>query len=260
MSFLILINLFGWPLVIGLFALMDGNLPKALICFSISAVAFFIGYRIDQKEKAERRFWEKLDADERQNLEHKLNSIRGTVEGQIPANAESIRKGEYLMWCTEQSLCWFPRHISVGEENFKLVQIPKDQIYFYVESGDVNTIVNGTGGHSSYSFLTGFHGKINPIEISTTIQDTRCIQLYYKENSTDCRFDLAFEDLNYLRRILPGKDYETVARSQASAPHTTSEKTTSDKLKELSDMLANGLITQQEYDEARRSLVAKLIQ
>lgn len=260
MSFLILINLFVWPLCIGLFALMDGNLPKALICFSISAVALFIGYRIDQKEKAERRFWEKLDADERQNLEHKLNSIRGTVEGQIPANAESIRKGEYLMWCTEQCLCWFPRQISVGEENFKLVQIPKDQIYFYVESGDVNTIVNGTGGHSSYSFLTGFHGKINPIEISTTIQDTRCIQLYYKENNTDCRFDLSFEDLNYLRRILPGKDYESVARSQASAPHTTSEKTTSDKLKELSDMLANGLITQQEYDEARRSLVAKLIQ
>ena len=150
------------------------------------------------------RLWEKLDADERQNLEHKLNSIRGTVEGQIPANAESIRKGEYLMWCTDQSLCWFPIELSVGEENFKLVQIPKDQIYFYVESGDVNTIINGSGGNSSYSFLTGFHGKIDPINVSTTIQDTRCIQLYYKENGADNRFDLAFEDLNYLRRLLPG--------------------------------------------------------
>lgn len=260
MSFLILFNLFGWPLVLGLFALIGGNLPKALICFSISAVVFFIGYRISQKEEAEMRLKKEAEAEEQWLLKCKFNSIREKVEGQIPANAESIRKGEYLMWCTEQCLCWFPRQISVGEENFKLVQIPKDQIYFYVESGDVNTIVNGTGGHSSYSFLTGFHGKINPINISTTIQDTRCIQLYYKENNTDCRFDLSFEDLNYLRRILPGKDYESVARSQASAPHTTSEKTTSDKLKELSDMLANGLITQQEYDEARRSLVAKLIQ
>lgn len=260
MSFLILFNLFMWPLVIGLFALIGGNLPKALICFSISAVVFLIGYRISQKEEAEKRRQKEEEFEEHWLLKCKFNSVRESVENQIPENAEPVRKGEYLMWCTDQSLCWFPIELSVGEENFKLVQIPKDQIYFYVESGDVNTIVNGTGGHSSYSFLTGFHGKINPINVSTTIQDTRCIQLYYKENGADNRFDLAFEDLNYLRRILPGKDYETVARSQASVPHTTSEKTTSDKLKELSDMLANELITQQEYDEARRSLVAKLMQ
>lgn len=105
MSFLILFNLFGWPLVLGLFALMDGNLPKALICFSISAVVFFIGYRIDQKEESEERRQKEEEFEEHWLLKCKFNSVRESVENQIPENAEPVRKGEYLMWCTDQSLC-----------------------------------------------------------------------------------------------------------------------------------------------------------
>ena len=89
---------------------------------------------------------------------------------------------------------------------WKLISIPISQIMGYRQTGSVYTTVSGSGGGSSYSPITGFHGKINPVEITSKVHDTRMTQIYYGNSKT---VNLEEKDYFVVRRLIPEKDHKS---------------------------------------------------
>lgn len=191
----------------------------------------------------------------------------------ISDNAATVDSGRYLLWYKDDKLFWFPASHEVAYTDvkkteydgsrIKLYCVPKDNIYYYAQSGELHTEVRGYGGGSSFSWLTGFHGKINPIHISTTVHDNRYTLLLYKEKGQDYEFDFAFDDIGVLRRFLPEKDYEVVAKVEAEKQiqqaRPAEPKDEKEKLQKAKELLDAGLITQEEYEQARQKALADLL-
>lgn len=191
----------------------------------------------------------------------------------IPSNKVAVDSGRYLLWYKDDKLFWFPDTYEVAytntfkttydESRIKLYCVPKGNIYYYAQSGELHTEVSGSGGGSSYSVLTGFHGKINPIKVSTTVHDNRYTQLIYKDGGRDCEFDFAFDDIAVLRRYLPEKDYEVVAKVEAEKQiqqaRPEEPKDEKEKLQKAKELLDAGLITQEEYEQARQKALKDLL-
>ena len=136
----------------------------------------------------------------------------------------------YYIWQNDDTLSLFPASIhgnspsnlfekdyfTLSEDKYRVLNIPLDKIMFYRQIGEVYTTVSGNGGQSSFSPITGFHGKINPIKIESKVHDERSTQLFYDDGTKDCV--LVFKDNDYyaLRKVIPYKDYQVVTNSLSS--------------------------------------------
>ena len=249
--------------VLGLLVMAMGMHFLGGLCLVIGLLNVLIGIpeREREKEKEEKR--------------QKLLGIwtEQKLKLSIPSNKVTVDSGRYLLWYKDDQLFWFPDTCEVAytntfkteydESRIKLYCVSKENIYYYAQSGELHTEVSGSGGGSSYSVLTGFHGKINPIKISTTVHDNRCTQLIYRDGDQDCEFDFAFEDIAVLRRFLPEKDYEVVAKVEAEKQirqaSPAAPKDEKEKLQKAKELLDAGLISQEEYEQARRKALADLL-
>lgn len=97
---------------------------------------------------------------------------------------------------------------------WELISIPIHQIMGYKQTGSVYTTVSGSGGGSSFSPITGFHGKINPVEITSKVHDIRMTQIYYenrnKYESGDSIKTVNLEEKDYfvVQRLIPEKEHK----------------------------------------------------
>ena len=166
----------------------------------------------------------------------------------------------YYVWKSNNNFCLFPASIhgsspsslfekgtfTLSEDKYKVWRIPTDKIMFYRQIGEVYTTVSGSGGNSSFSPITGFHGKINPIKIESEVHDERSTQLFYDDGHKDCV--LVFKDYDYytLRKTIPDKDYQVVTISQAvNQPQSPDDFA---RLKKLNEMHEAGLISDADFE------------
>lgn len=237
-----------------------------VFCIVVGGGCLVMGSSMDKKQTKQQQ--------ERVRNEKELRELWMTEKKKqiIPQDAALVDRERYFLWCTNDELNWFPAsyEVAVTDRNtmnydktrIRLYNVSRENIYYYTQAGEIHTDITGTGGHSSYSLLTGFHGKINPVKISTTEYDFRCTQLFYREDNRDYEFDFAYGDIAVLRRLVPEKDYEVVAKIEAEKQIKQAGKTSGDeeeKLKKAKKLLEDGLITQEEYSEIREKTLKSLM-
>ena len=147
-----------------------------------------------------------------------------------------------------------PRHTwHVGTNEWKLISVPIDRIMFYRQIGSVYTTTTGSGGHSSFSPITGFHGKINPIEIKSMVHDERTTQIFYDGGISDRVLVLEDKDYYVLRKLIPKKDYQIVTISESvNEPKSTDEF---ERLKKINEMHKAGLISDSDFEQKKAEIL-----
>lgn len=218
-------------------------------------------------------------AEERKKLEPVLEHARKYDEARANANIpspvppivtviEHLRGyvyiyWKYYIWLDDGILKYFPAptdgksstgngYYKLSESKFIVNEIPVDRILFYKQVGEVYTTVSGSGGNSSFSLMTGFHGKINPVNITSNVHDERSTQLFYDDGNKDCVLVFAMEDYYTLRRILEEKDYEFVNRSKAFENNFSS----ADEIRKFKSLLDDGIITVEEFEKKKKQLLS----
>ena len=145
-------------------------------------------------------------------------------------------------------------------------KIPVDKIHYYTRDGEIITTTVGRGGGSSYSIVTGWNGKVNPVNIDTHITDNKHTALYYDKDEKDMVLTFQYDDYHKFKRLIPSKDYEIVQSNiiakpiinEGSVNQVTSNDDISSKLKQLTSLLNEKLITEEEFKTKRNQLLDKI--
>lgn len=188
----------------------------------------------------------------------------------LPQSKRTVGEGKYYLWRTDNSVCWFPaktvadNFASYADRNYIITEIPLDHVYFYMQTGDLISKTTGFGGHSSYSMITGFHGKINPVNISTSVEDSRTTQLFYEKDGQDHTLALSYSDYVTLKKILPEKDFDVVNATQvakmvsADNISTTNDDDVKKRLDKVKALFEAGAITEAEYNGKREEILKSI--
>ena len=164
--------------------------------------------------------------------------------------------GLYNMWVSNGCLNWFSRRIY--ERPYKTVSVPLDRVLYYKQYGDLYTSVSGSGGQSSFSIITGFHGKIEPIKISTEVKDNRSTQLFYDDGEKDCILVFPYDGFTLLKRLIPDKDYAVVeALRIETLKKTMSAESLEAKLTTLDELRKANIISETEYASKRSEVLSE---
>lgn len=172
---------------------------------------------------------------------------------------------------------------NLGSTLFLYKKIKISRIYYYKIEGDVysETIVSGGGGGGSSvggaivgGLIAGEAGAIiasrkgvNPITSQTVLHDNRTVALYYYPDAESKKLEkltLSKGAYETLFSLLPEKEYSFVlsAKNEKSNANrsVSSAKcpSTKEKLLELEGLLADALITQEEYSQKRSEILANL--
>lgn len=142
------------------------------------------------------------------------------------------------------------------EKAFEMI-IPINDIRYYLQTGEVTSNVSGYGGDSSFSLLTGFHGKTNPISINTTITDKKQTQLYYSVNGNDEMTAFMYDDYHKFKKLLPKHDFAIVNSLEIQNITNRENNNTQieDRLTNLQSLKSKGLLTEDEYQEKRKKII-----
>lgn len=222
---------------------------------------------------------EKAEAEERNAIERD-KYYNSESESNLPKSKYIVCHGNYYLWRSEYCICWFPAKAAIEDEtaemqakiykhpylgpidrNYKITNIPLDRIYFYKQAGGLITNTSGSGGHSSYSMITGFHGKINPVNISTKVEDSRCTQLFYESNGKDYTFELAYDDFVTLKKLLPEKSLDIVNAALAAKTENIFLVNNNDpkgRLEKVKTLFEEGILTEAEYNTKREEIVKSI--
>lgn len=220
---------------------------------------------------------------EYKNALHKLKSV--TNEGEMIENLpiitfvtiehkSNINNPSYYLkysqmhyvWIKDEILYLFPTFNNIIFENsvggrsecgisssdWTLKSVPIDKIMFYRQIGTVYTTTTGSGGESSFSPITGFHGKINPIKIESQVHDERTTQLFYDDGTKDQIMIFQDKDYYVLRKLLPQKDYQVVTLSEANNNQAEDEF---QRLEKLNKIHNSGLISDEDYQKKKEEIL-----
>lgn len=142
-----------------------------------------------------------------------------------------------------------------GFQDIPYYRIPLNSIKYYKREGEIITKTSGKGGGSSYSVVTGWNGKVNPVEISTQITDTKHTLLYFISNEIDVMLTFQYDDYHKLKKILPYKDFDILQLQQAKIE--TSDDPTN-KIRKLTELYKENTITEDEYLAKKSELLREL--
>jgi len=245
-----------------------------LILFAILAVCFI---QFKSTEKKQNAIQESIKRNE-DSSHNRLSEMKKIVN--IPENARTINTiehvGGYLyysfkffIWVENDELVLFPANaigktllsnstsVALNEDRIVKNIIPINRILFYRQLGSVYTTVSGSGGESSFSYITGFHGKINPIKITSEVHDERSTQLFYDDGQKDCVLVFQENDFYTLKQLIPLKDYDVIIISQGiKSPDDSIPNDDFMRLDKIAKLHEAGLITDEEYMKKKEEILA----
>ncbi len=186
---------------------------------------------------------------------------------------ENIHYLPHYIWTKDNMLYFFPtgqdgnydnhtgeprqmHKYNIGINEWKLISVPIDKIMFYRQIGSVYTTTTGSGGHSSFSPITGFHGKINPIEIKSRVHDERTTQIFYDDGTTDKIVVLDDKDYYVLRKLIPKKDYQIVTISESVSESKSTDEF--ERLKKINEMHKAGLISDSDFEQKKAEILGNI--
>ena len=127
------------------------------------------------------------------------------------------------------------------------------------------TKVSGGGssmkGAAAGKVLAGDTGAIigsrKGIRSETITHDTRAVSLLYRDNSGENK-ELSFDDGAYhiFQRVIPEKNFDVVTAQKAQA--VKQENRIADKLKQLDELRKEGILTEKEFENKKKSLLDQL--
>ena len=232
----------GWTIFLGLGGLLE------LVAFPFKAlgiitllIAIFPFY---QYCKAKNEYEERN--------EHKQRMMDAFCKAQkqvvVPQGRDLICEGKFYLWLENNVIKIFAAKWEA--EYFQLRTIPISDIIFYSREGEVYTETYGYGGGSSYSMVTGWNGKIDPIHISTELKDNRKTILLYQENGKDYALELGHADYLVLKKLIPEKDIVVTSNGKAESKTDSLD----DKLKTLKNLYEQELISKEEFETRKEQL------
>ena len=154
-----------------------------------------------------------------------------------------------------------------GFENAELYVIPFSNIQYYLQDGESHAKVSGYGGHTSFSMVTGWHGKVNPVHISTQIVDKKHTRLYYNYNGEDKLLTFAYDDYHKFKKIIPNKDFNLIQREIENTVNTkvdddpaatTKLVDNSSQLRSLKQLFDDGILTEAEYTSKKKEILERI--
>jgi hypothetical protein len=159
-------------------------------------------------------------------------------------------------------------------ENYYVAKIAYSNIVYYEKIGDVQYTaqVNATGGGSSIKgaviggviaggagAIIGSRNKIN-VKTSTQTHDTRETVIYYeKEDGAVYSYSLpGFNLYDYLLQRIPEKDMKYMNLIHNKRNNTVEILNIEKRLEKLKNLLENGLISESEYEDKRKSILENI--
>lgn len=254
------------------------------VIVGVLIVAYIIGkiceYAIaaDGAEKAKARAEAAIpiERQKEQDFQKKLNELdidksKTDIVTVVQVMGGLVVYYSYYIWVKDNALHLFPstrqvRDSAVGHglviEDWKIVHtvIPIEKILCYRQIGEVYTTVQGSGGESTYSFITGAHGKINPIKITSTVHDTRTTQLFYDNGTKDVIWVFQHGDYYKFKKLLPEKDYDVVNAITAASIEADREKTQTvqQRIATLKSLFEQNLITEEEFEKKKAEILSEI--
>lgn len=238
-----------WMLGFAIFLWVGGLmwLTTPLVVFGLITILAgfwpFSGYWKAKKEYEERN-------------EHKQKMMDAFCKAQkqvvVPQRRDLICEGKFYLWLENNVIKIFAAKWEA--EYFQLRTIPISDIIFYSREGEVYTETYGYGGGSSYSMVTGWNGKFDPIHISTELKDNRKTILLYQENGKDYALELGHADYLVLKKLIPEKDIVVTSNGKAESKTDSLD----DKLKTLKNLYEQELISKEEFETRKEQLLQDL--
>ncbi|MGI6326625.1 MAG: SHOCT domain-containing protein [Saccharofermentanales bacterium] len=264
MCFLLFILIFGIFCLIASFIMLSTGGTGFGIFFLLLGIvvsSVSIKFIVDDRQ-------EKAAEEEAQALSNKINfeakALRAKYD-QVDFSPVTFKSGlNVLIGVVSEKLIIIPHdnnthanRIKSGIKKVFEIIIPFQNIQYYLQTGEITSKVSGYGGNSSFSVMTGFHGKINPVSISTSIVDNKQTQLYYSVDGKGEMIAFMYDDFHKIKKLLPKYDYSVVISKEIQSSKTRENFSTQfeDRLNNLLDLKSKGLLTEDEYQKKRKQII-----
>ncbi len=205
----------------------------------------------------------------------------------LKKQSHNILSGTYYIWKNNELLCLFPL-IQQGSsldlfakdiEKANKVNLPMSSIEYFATQGEIyreNKISGGGGGGSSVGgavvgaviageagAIIGSRKKVEEIKSETITHDTREAFInYFDDDKKRMSMFLIFNDFQTLNDIIPEKNYSVVSALKTSTVinkiKENNIKSVTGKIRELSSLKDDGIITEDEFSEKKKELLAKM--
>ena len=260
------------------FTIMDFSLSGTIIGVFLVLVSAIIFYYKDKSERKTQAVLKSAmeDALSRDYKKHsnKIKNKNFSLNNAIDLNIKLLDRQmlfplKIKMLLENDKLILFANpHVKqnyhdLGFNKIPYYEIPVAQIRYYLQTGEVISKTEGSGGHSSYSMVSGWNGKINPIEISTQIHDTKHTRLYFELDKKDIILTFDYDDFHKFKKILPLKDYDIVQTNLVQNENIKNNYNSNNidfnyQLRSLKELFDEDIISEEEYSTKKAEILNKI--
>lgn len=193
----------------------------------------------------------------------------------------------HYLWVADDCIKLFPRAeyyrayetSSVNRPDvseLQLKSVPIDSILYFEEMGELRKYATVSGGGTSLKgALLGYAiaedvgaiiGSREPITTKIVSEDDRRIELVYKNKEGEIEnLEFKHDAYDVFKKLIPLKEFRkivslnTVQSTKSGAvTETQKSQTAKEKLKQLKELKAEGLITEEEYSEQKKKVLESL--
>ena len=233
------------------------------------------GKKRELKRKEKYLEYEKKNKEYEEELtEHNISC--NTLIVNCRDGSEKIAETKQYIWVEDNNLCFLPIELQNNGSDSNIYKIPIKDIEYYSIQGSLTqeTIISGGGGEVGGSSIGGAiiggiiagstgaiigsrkKGKIEPIKSETVTHDDRITFMNYFINNVRHTMFFDFEDYETFSKIIPEKKHDNQINNQCGEK---TEKTTAlQQLKDLAELKANGILTDEEFAEKKKILLDKI--
>ncbi|NBI06620.1 SHOCT domain-containing protein [Senegalia massiliensis] len=253
----------------------------SLVLFIIILITY--GMATDKKRMEKMKEEQRIQEEKKEKEEQRLKVLMEKYE--VPEETKSIKykhghplidkKNFHLKtWVTEDNLCLFDK----TEGGVGKIVIPLDDIEYFNMRGEVyreNKISGGgvsgggtsVGGAVAGGLIAGGVGAVvgsrksvkgDPIKSETITHDNREVLL--RINLDSKKYDIIFNNNAYqsLKELIPDKDYESIKNDYLIDQVNKKENDAIDKIKRLSLLRDEGILTEEEFRFKKKELLDKI--
>ena len=258
----------------------------------ITLILIVTGIIASGKEKEKREENERLQNESRERAIQAYNDLKSKVTISDNVSEVNYKSGhakllntENFMWVEKSNLCFFPANPPNSDtptniEKITLFKIPFNKIEYYATRGEViqeNKITGGGGGGSTIGgavvggviaggvgAVIGSRKKGDPIKSELVTHDTRETFLnFFDDKNVKHSMFFNFEDYSTFSEIIPEKSYEivyTIKTNKILNKVVNENKSLNilDQIRELAKLKDEGLLTEEEFAEKKKSLLDKI--
>lgn len=258
--------------------------PKTVFIILLSMLSLGIiftilnsGKKVNEEEEKRKKLKQNKEKYEDALKKYNIDTNKSKVTFKNGFNIMS--KVKQYVWVENNELCFFPAEITGIEGDYSIYKIKTKDIEYFSTRGEVyrENKITGGGGQVGGSSVTGAivggviaggagaiigsrkKGKIEPIKSEIITHDTRETFLNYFVGGKKHSLFFKFEDRNILLEVIPEKEFFKVSNQQLMKNiNPNKSKGISETIKELNELMKEGLITQEEFNTKKQELLSRI--